>query len=146
MTSAPEFTVEVDQNPYLAVGARRVDAVTVTASGPDAAPVDALEIVIVDCSGSMAGAKMRHAQQATIAAIDRGPRRRVLRRDRRHGHRPAGVPGSRDGPRRRPYPRGRRPRRCSACAPTGRPRSGPGCGWPAGSPTRTRARCGTRSC
>jgi hypothetical protein len=31
--------------------------------------VDALEIVIVDCSGSMAGAKMRHAQQATIAAI-----------------------------------------------------------------------------
>jgi hypothetical protein len=70
MTSAPEFAVEVDQNPYLAVGAIRVDAVvTVTASGSDAPPVDALEIVIVDCSGSMAGAKMRHAQQATIAAI-----------------------------------------------------------------------------
>jgi len=70
MTPAPEFAVEVDLNPYLAVGTTRVDAVvTVTGSGSAAPPVDALEIVIVDCSGSMGGAKMRHAQQATIAAI-----------------------------------------------------------------------------
>jgi von Willebrand factor type A C-terminal domain/von Willebrand factor type A domain len=70
MTSAPQIDVEVDQNPYLAPGATRVDAVvTVTAAGGDAAEVDAMEIIIVDCSGSMLGAKMRYAQQATAAAI-----------------------------------------------------------------------------
>ena len=71
MTSAPGITVAVDQNPYLAAGATRVDAVvTVTATGAvDAAPPDALEIIIIDCSGSMAGSKMRAARQATAAAI-----------------------------------------------------------------------------
>ena len=50
------FTVEIDQNPYLRRGATQVDAiVTVTATGPAAAAAaDALEIIIVDCSGSMA--------------------------------------------------------------------------------------------
>ena len=47
-TAAPWFTVQVDQNPYLAPGATRVDAVvTVTATGTGA-PADALEIIVVD--------------------------------------------------------------------------------------------------
>lgn len=71
MTSpAPQLSVAVDQNPYLPPGAGRVDAVvTVTATGAPTAAVDALEIIIVDCSGSMAGAKIRAAQRATLAAI-----------------------------------------------------------------------------
>jgi hypothetical protein len=61
--------VDVDQNPYLAPGASRVDAVvTVTATGTEA-PADALEIVLVDVSGSMSGDKIRSARQATAAAI-----------------------------------------------------------------------------
>jgi von Willebrand factor type A C-terminal domain/von Willebrand factor type A domain len=69
MTSASEISVAVDQNPYLPPGATRVDAVvTATATGTGAPP-DALEIIIIDCSGSMAGAKMRAARQATAAAI-----------------------------------------------------------------------------
>jgi len=55
------FAVQADQNPYLAAGATRVDAVvTVTATGTGAA-ADALEIVVVDVSGSMAGEKIRAA-------------------------------------------------------------------------------------
>ena len=69
--TAPEIAVEVDQNPYLAPGATRIDAVvTVTATGAAAAPADALEIVIVDCSGSMAGSKILSARQATVALPD----------------------------------------------------------------------------
>ncbi len=72
--TAPSFTVEVDHNPYLDEGATRVDAVVaVTASGAGAAAVPAaraLEIIIVDCSSSMWGAKMRSAQEATAAAIE----------------------------------------------------------------------------
>ncbi|MBL8926602.1 MAG: VWA domain-containing protein [Pseudonocardia sp.] len=64
------FTVEVDQNPYLAAGATRVDAVvTVTATGTGDAPADALEIIVVDVSGSMAGEKIRSAREATAVAI-----------------------------------------------------------------------------
>jgi hypothetical protein len=64
------ITVAVDQNPFLPPGAGRVDAVvSVTSSGDAAAAPDALEMIIVDCSGSMAGAKIRAAQQATLAAI-----------------------------------------------------------------------------
>ena len=52
---AAPFTVQVDQNPYLAPGTTRVDAVvTVTATGAGA-PADALEIVVGDVSGSMGG-------------------------------------------------------------------------------------------
>lgn len=65
-----QITVAVDQNPFLPPGAGRVDAVvSVTSTADDAPAPDALEIVIVDCSGSMAGAKIRAAQQATLAAI-----------------------------------------------------------------------------
>ena len=74
MTDAPEFTVEVDQNEYLAAGASQVDAVvTVTATGEQssrpAATAEALEIIIVDCSTSMTGEKIQSAKAATKAAI-----------------------------------------------------------------------------
>jgi hypothetical protein len=67
----PSFAVEVDQNVHLPAGATEVDAVvTVTATGgPAAAPGDALEILVVDTSGSMHGEKMRSARQATSAAL-----------------------------------------------------------------------------
>ena len=69
ITVAAPFTVQVDQNPYLAPGTTRVDAVvTVTATGAGA-PADALEIVVVDVSGSMAGEKIRAARRATAVAI-----------------------------------------------------------------------------
>ena len=69
-TAAPGFTVQVDQNPYLAPGATRVDAlVTVTAAGSGGIRADALEIIVVDVSGSMSGEKIRSARQATAAAI-----------------------------------------------------------------------------
>ncbi len=74
MTDSPGFTVAVDQNCYLAAGATQVDAiVTVTATGDTAAPAgttDALEMIIVDCSGSMQGDKIRSARRATCAAIE----------------------------------------------------------------------------
>ncbi|MFC4945250.1 vWA domain-containing protein [Pseudonocardia sp. GCM10023141] len=71
MTAAPApFTVEVDQNPYLAAGATRVDAiVTVTSSESAPAAADGLEIIIVDCSTSMTGDKIHSARRATAAAI-----------------------------------------------------------------------------
>src|SRR5712691_3854465 len=75
--SAPEFTVDIFQNEYLAAGAREVNAiVTVTSAGCTAgaseATVSAAEIIIVDCSGSMAEPmeKMIQAREATAAAID----------------------------------------------------------------------------
>lgn len=74
MTDSPGFTVAVDQNHYLAAGATRVDAiVTVTASGDTLVPAtttDALEMIIVDCSGSMHGEKIRSARRATSAAVE----------------------------------------------------------------------------
>lgn len=71
MTGTPGFTVEVDQNPYLPDGAAQVDAiVSVAASGPAVPPAaEGLEMIIIDCSTSMSGAKMRAARRATVAAI-----------------------------------------------------------------------------
>jgi von Willebrand factor type A C-terminal domain/von Willebrand factor type A domain len=72
MTGAePSFTVDVDQNVHLPAGATEVDAVvTVTATGgPAAAPGDALEVLVVDTSGSMHGQKILSARQATSAAL-----------------------------------------------------------------------------
>jgi hypothetical protein len=78
MTSLPGFTVEVDQNPYLPPGGRDVSAVvTVTAGATGDAPSTdpgasggTAEIIIVDCSGSMNGAKIAEARAATLAAVD----------------------------------------------------------------------------
>ncbi|MBW1599791.1 VWA domain-containing protein [Streptomyces sp. JJ38] len=96
-SNVPRFSVDVYQNPYLPAGAREVDAiVTVTATGGGtsgglplpssattagpadavggtaAAPPSAAVVLMVDCSGSMdyPPDKMRHARDATRAAID----------------------------------------------------------------------------
>jgi hypothetical protein len=75
--SAPDFTVDVFQNEYLPDGAREVNAiVTVTSAGSAAdgmtGPASAAEIIIVDCSLSMAmpWKKLIQARRATAAAID----------------------------------------------------------------------------
>jgi len=74
--SGPDFTVDTFQNEYLVAGAREVNAIVTvtsasTADGP-AAAASAAEIIIVDCSGSMAEpmTKMTQAAKATAAAID----------------------------------------------------------------------------
>ncbi len=143
-----EFTVQTDQNPYLAPGATRVDAViTVTATGTDATPADALEIIIVDVSGSM-GRQEDPLRPAGVRGGDRGAaRRRGVRGDRRRPPGAAGLPGRRAPPGRTsgPAPRPRETRR-RAARPTAAPRSAPGCTRPACSPTSTRTRSGTRSC
>jgi hypothetical protein len=70
MTDSSGFTVEVDQNSYLATGASQVDAiVTVTAAGTAQVATGGLEVIIIDCSSSMTGGKIRMAREATRAAI-----------------------------------------------------------------------------
>ena len=75
--SAPDFTVDVFQNEYLPDGTREVNAiVTVTSAGSAAegmtGPASAAEIIIVDCSLSIATPwkKLIQARRATAAAID----------------------------------------------------------------------------
>jgi hypothetical protein len=78
--SAPDFSIEIFQNEYLAAGAREVNAiVTVTSSSSGSAAArqpagtaDAAEIIIVDRSGSMGAPveKLMAARNATRAAID----------------------------------------------------------------------------
>ncbi|MFI5042158.1 MAG: VWA domain-containing protein [Acidimicrobiales bacterium] len=69
------FRSEVFQNEYLAEDATQVNAiVTVTNEGPEGvgAGGEAVEIILLDCSGSMAHppTKLREARRATEAAID----------------------------------------------------------------------------
>jgi hypothetical protein len=69
------FAVEVFQNEYLPEGGRDVSAiVTVTSADDDLAPEDdpgGAEIIMIDCSGSMAGrGKIAAARQAAAVAID----------------------------------------------------------------------------
>jgi hypothetical protein len=70
------FSAEVDQNEYLPLGGTEVHAiVTVTATdgpGATASAAEAVEIVIIDVSGSMGTPrnKLRSAKEATRAAID----------------------------------------------------------------------------
>ncbi|MBF6125761.1 VWA domain-containing protein [Nocardia brasiliensis] len=68
-------SVAVDQNEYLADGVGTVDAVVTVETAADlvvtAPPQERLEVIIVDCSGSMAtGHKFPGARQATLAALD----------------------------------------------------------------------------
>jgi hypothetical protein len=77
MNDQPAFQAEVHQNRYLPAGGTVVDAVlTVTTSSADghtlAAGPDAAQVIMIDCSGSMANppSKMGEAKKATIAAID----------------------------------------------------------------------------
>jgi len=68
------FQVQVAQNQYLAQGADLVHAVmSVSSSGPaGAGPVGRplVEALLIDCSGSMEGAKIRAARDAVQKAID----------------------------------------------------------------------------
>jgi hypothetical protein len=75
--SEPGFAIAVFQNEYLPEGGGQVNAiVTVTSPGTglpaDHGGTDCAEVIIIDCSGSMAApsAKIEHARKATCAAID----------------------------------------------------------------------------
>ncbi|MEU6033804.1 VWA domain-containing protein [Actinomadura sp. NPDC047616] len=80
MSDLPEFTIRVDQNPYLPAGGREMHAiVTVGATGVtgalaagSAAPAaGSAEIIIIDTSGSMSySGKMAAAKRAARAAIN----------------------------------------------------------------------------
>lgn len=72
------ISVTVDQNEFLADGADVVDAVITVETGADyvaaGPPPQRLEILIIDCSGSMGNAgKFEGARHATLAAIDALP-------------------------------------------------------------------------
>jgi hypothetical protein len=79
MSEQSAFTAEVFQNEYLPAESTVVDAVvTVTASGeggPAGATPTIAQVIMIDCSGSMAqpGTKMSEAIRATAAAIDSLP-------------------------------------------------------------------------
>ncbi|MGF6884253.1 hypothetical protein ABIA39_003506 [Nocardia sp. GAS34] len=69
------ISVDIDQNQYLAEGVDTVDAIVTVQVGADfsaPAPVqERLEIIIIDCSGSMAaGDRFAGAREATLAALD----------------------------------------------------------------------------
>lgn len=69
-----EFTAEVFQNEFLAEGATDVHAIVrVTAAGAGTAVAgapEAAEVIMIDTSGSMAGASFAAAQQAAGVALD----------------------------------------------------------------------------
>ncbi|HZN70147.1 MAG TPA: VWA domain-containing protein [Micromonosporaceae bacterium] len=78
MTDQPAFQAEVFQNEYLPADSTVVDAVvTVTASGsgPSGAAPTVAQVIMIDCSGSMANpsTRMSEAKRATAAAIDALP-------------------------------------------------------------------------
>jgi len=65
------FTVHVDQNQYLPESSGEVDAVvSVTSTQQAAASTGALEILIMDVSGSMQGEKIVSARRAAVTALD----------------------------------------------------------------------------
>jgi hypothetical protein len=73
-TSDATFQLECYHNEYLPDGGRDVDAIiTVTGTGLGHVPTagtEAAEVIIIDVSGSMNGAKIREARRATAAAIE----------------------------------------------------------------------------
>jgi len=71
----PELTIEIHQNPYLAVAETEVHAIAKVRATGDAsairgAPRPAAEVIIVDTSGSMLGARLVAAKRAARAAVD----------------------------------------------------------------------------
>ncbi|URM97322.1 VWA domain-containing protein [Actinomadura madurae] len=77
MSDFPEFTIRVDQNPYLPAGGREMHAiVSVEARSSGAAPAaagraPAAEIIMIDTSGSMSyRGKMAAAKRAARAAVN----------------------------------------------------------------------------
>ncbi|WP_242882496.1 vWA domain-containing protein [Actinomadura litoris] len=78
MSDLPEFTIRVDQNPYLPAGAREMHAIVSVEAASAGPPVraqaprrgPAAEIIIVDTSGSMSyGGKLVAAKRAARAAV-----------------------------------------------------------------------------
>ncbi|MFD3508804.1 VWA domain-containing protein [Nocardia sp. NPDC058666] len=72
------ISIAVDQNEFLAEGASVVDAVLTVTTGPElaaaATPPPRLEILIIDCSGSMGNKrKFENARTATRTALDEIP-------------------------------------------------------------------------
>lgn len=67
-----EFTVAVDLNRHLPENGRVAESIlTVTATGEAVAPVaPGLEMLIIDCSASMHGDRIRAAREATATAIE----------------------------------------------------------------------------
>ncbi|MFI7613845.1 VWA domain-containing protein [Nonomuraea terrae] len=73
MAEQPAFTLTIDQNKYLPLDGREVHAVlTIGSTGTattQAAPAEAAEVIIIDTSGSMSGAKIREAREAAVTAV-----------------------------------------------------------------------------
>ena len=136
--TAPQFAVEVDQNPYLAAGATRVDAVvTVTAAAAGAArPPTRWRSSSSTARGRWPASRIALARQATAAAIAE-VRDGVAFAVIAGNHTAQQVyPRDRDRPGRRRHPGRGRAGGAGGCGPTAPPRSAPGCAWPARSPTR----------
>ncbi|MFD6390874.1 vWA domain-containing protein [Nocardia sp. NPDC055029] len=77
-TGTEGISIAVDQNEFLAEGASVVDAVLTVTTGPElavaATPPPRLEILIIDCSGSMGNKrKFENARNATRTALDEIP-------------------------------------------------------------------------
>lgn len=75
-TDSKGISVAVDQNEYLGAGAGTVDAVVTVEVSSDlmvtAPPQERVEILIIDCSGSMGtGHKFEGARSATLAALEK---------------------------------------------------------------------------
>ena len=79
MSDVPEFTIRVDQNPYLPDGGREMHAIVTVeahapggAAGPEGAGrAPAAQIIIIDTSGSMSyRGKMAAAKRAARAAVN----------------------------------------------------------------------------
>ncbi|GIJ49880.1 VWA domain-containing protein [Virgisporangium aliadipatigenens] len=71
-----DFTVEADWSPHLAVDGGVVDIIVTVTSSAGGAPAaqgaapSVAQVIMVDCSGSMAGREIEEAKRATNAAID----------------------------------------------------------------------------
>ncbi|SDW24407.1 von Willebrand factor type A domain-containing protein [Amycolatopsis xylanica] len=70
-----DFQIQVDQNEYLPADGRLMDAViSVTASGEGltvpAADLTVAQVIMIDCSGSMEGAKLVEAKRAVKVAVN----------------------------------------------------------------------------
>ncbi|HZE37859.1 MAG TPA: VWA domain-containing protein [Stackebrandtia sp.] len=70
------FGIEVDHNEYMSEGDTVVDAIVTVESTGDgnveapAAGAGFVQVIMVDCSGSMIGSRIAEAKRATLAAID----------------------------------------------------------------------------
>lgn len=64
------FTVRVDQSPLVADTGGTVDAIISVTPPPGADPSSVAEVILLDCSASMAGARLVEARRAAHAAID----------------------------------------------------------------------------